>query len=105
MAFGVGSLTGEAAGELSNKFIAGGDYADVRAAVARRDAEALAFHRDDIGFGGRAHDAERDGFGDSDDEESARGVGDFRELLFGEEVEDREDRGEILGFGHMGRSS
>ena len=90
MAFGVGSLAGEAAGKLADEFVACGDYAHVWAAVTRRDSEALAFHRDDIGFGGRPDDAERNGFGDSDDEQRARRVCDFRKrrdiLDYAEEI-------------------
>ena len=65
VAGGVGGLSGEAPGHLAHEFFARGDHAHVRAAVAGRDAERLAFHRDDVCFGGRANDAERNGFGDA----------------------------------------
>ena len=52
IAGGVGGLSGEAAGHLADEFFARGDHADVRAAVTGRDAEGLAFHGDDVRFGG-----------------------------------------------------
>ena len=88
-AFGVEGLAGEAAGKLADEFVARGDHADVRTAVTGRYAEALTFHRHDIGFGGRLHDAERDGFGDAVDEQRAAGVGDFGE--FGNFFDDAEE--------------
>ncbi len=44
---------------LPNEFFARCDYPDVRAAITRRNAKGLSFHRDDIRLHGRAHDAER----------------------------------------------
>ena len=72
IACGVRGLSGEAAGHLAHEFFACGDHADVRAAVTGRNAEGLAFHGDNVGFRGRANDAERNGFGDGGDEQSAR---------------------------------
>ena len=68
----------EAAGHLAEELFLAGDDAAVGAAVAEGDAEALRFQRDDVGLGGRADDAERDGLGDGDDEERALCVGDVR---------------------------
>ena len=67
----VGGLSGEAAGHLPDKFVARGDDADVRPAVAWRQTEALAFHRDDVGFGGRLHHSQRNAFGDRNDQQRA----------------------------------
>ena len=77
IACGVRGLSGEAAGHLSHEFFARGDHADVGAAVTGRNAEGLAFHGDDVGLRGRADDAERNGFGDGRDEQSARAVRGF----------------------------
>ena len=62
-------------------FFAGGDDAGVGAAVAGGDGETLQLAGDDIGIGGRLQDAERDGFGEDDDEEGAAAVGDLRRRL------------------------
>src|SRR5579864_8340677 len=59
----VSSLAGEAAWQLADVFLACGDNPGVWTAKARRDSEALRFERDDVGFGGRTHSAERDAFG------------------------------------------
>src|SRR5580698_6363883 len=76
---GVCGLSGEAAWHLAHEFLARGDYADVRAAVTRWNAEGLAFHGNDVRFCGRANNAERNRFGDRGDEQSARSVRDFSE--------------------------
>ena len=98
---GVGGLSGEAAGHLAHEFFARGDDADVRAAVARRNAERLAFHGDDVGLRGRANDAERNGFGDGRDEQSARSVRGFGErgqfFQHAEEVRRLHDHGRGAG--------
>src|SRR5580698_5934189 len=70
-AFGVRRLSGEASGHLADKFVARGDHANERSAVARRNAECLAFHRDDVGFGGQLNESEPDGFGDRGVEQRA----------------------------------
>ncbi len=85
----VDGLAGEAAGHLAENFSLGGDDAAVRAAVAERDAEGLRFHGDDVGFRGRLHDAERDGFGDGDDQQRAFFVHDLGD---GGDVFDRRRR-------------
>ena len=74
LAVAVGGLSGEASGDLADELFAGGDDSGVGTAVAERHAEGLRFQRDDIGFGGRAHDAERDRLGDGDDQQRALGV-------------------------------
>src|SRR5258708_26667025 len=51
-AFEVCSLAGQASRHLADKFFTGGNYTDKRAAIARRETEALTFHRDDVSFGG-----------------------------------------------------
>ena len=65
----VNGLAGEAAGHLANVFLARGDHANERSAVARSQAETLALHRDDVRLGGRTHRAQRDSFGDSHDQQ------------------------------------
>src|SRR5260370_15846375 len=51
-AFEVCSLAGQASRHLADKFFTGGNYTDKRAAIARRETQALIFHRDDVSFGG-----------------------------------------------------
>ncbi len=46
----VASLAGQAPGHLADQFLTGSNYADKRAAIARRQAKALAFHCYDVGF-------------------------------------------------------
>src|ERR1700682_3473236 len=62
----VGSLTGKAAGHLTDKFFARGNHADERAPVARRQTKALAFERDNVCFDWRTDNAERNAFRDRD---------------------------------------
>src|SRR5277367_7196621 len=63
-AFGIGGLARETAGHLPHEFIAGGDDACEWATITWREAEALRFHGDDVGFGGRMQQAELDTFRD-----------------------------------------
>jgi hypothetical protein len=82
----------------------------VRAAVAGRDAQGLAFHGDDVGFGWRADDAQRNGFGDGIDQERAAGVRGFRQgrkiFEHAEEVRrlDHDRRGPRKLFGRQRRA-
>ena len=59
MAFRITGLACEAAGHLADKFVARGDDANEWAAVARWNAECLAFHRDDVRIRRRLYDTER----------------------------------------------
>ena len=74
LAVAVGGLSDETAGNLADELFAGGDDSGIGAAVAERNAEGLGFQGDDIGLRGRAHDAERERFGDGDDQQRALGV-------------------------------
>src|SRR5579859_3810061 len=61
-AFGVDGLACEASRHLPDELIARSKHADKWTAITRRQAEALAFHRDDVGFCRRLHESERDAF-------------------------------------------
>ena len=67
----VGGLASEPARHLADKLFACRDDAHERSAVARRDTEGLTFEGHDVGFGGRANDAERNSFGDGRDEQGS----------------------------------
>ena len=98
--FCIEGLTREPARELPNKFIARGDHAHVRPAITRRHAKTLTFHGDDVGFGRRLHNSERNCFRDSVHQKSAAGMGHFGERRnFFEHSEEiwrlNDDRGDV----------
>ena len=66
-AFGIGGLTCKTARHLPDELISRRNNAGEGPAVARCKAEALGFHGNDVGFGRRAHQAERNTFGDGGD--------------------------------------
>ncbi len=67
-------LSRKTPGHLPHEFLARRDHADERAAVTRRQAKALAFHRHDVRFGRWPHEAERNTLRDRHHEERARRV-------------------------------
>ena len=71
LAVAVVSLADEAAGHLPHKLVARGHHAAVGAAKSERHAERLRFHADDIGLDGRLYDAQRNRFGDGDNQQRA----------------------------------
>ncbi len=75
VAVAVDGLAGKASGHLTQILFLDRDDPAERAAIAERDAEGLCFHGDDIGIDRRRNHAERNGFGDGDDEQSALGMG------------------------------
>ena len=94
LAVAVAGFADQAAGHLANELVARGDHAAVRAAVSQRHAERLRFHADDVGFGRRLHDAERNRFGDGDDQQRAflvHDVGDRGDVFDGAEEVGRLD--------------
>src|SRR6185312_8125209 len=62
-------------GEAAQELLAAGDDAGIGAAKAHRDAEALQFHGDNVGGGGRRQQAERHRLGDDRHQQRALGVG------------------------------
>ncbi len=76
LAVGVHGLADQAARHLAHELFLACDDTAVRPAVADGDAEGLRLQRDDVCLGGRADDAQRDGFGDGDEQQRALGVGD-----------------------------
>ena len=75
----VGRLSREPPRHLPHEFVARGNHSDVRAAIARRHAEALPFHRDNVRFRRRPHDAKRHPSVIASDQQRARRVRQFRE--------------------------
>src|SRR4029077_3211161 len=70
-AFEVGGLASESSRHWGDKPLTGSDHADKRAAIAGRQAKALPFHRNDVGFRGRPQSSQRNPFGNSDDQQRA----------------------------------
>src|SRR5580704_7468875 len=73
---GVDGLAREAAGHLADEFVARSEHADKWTTITRRQTEALAFHRDDVGLGGRLHETKRDTFRNRRDKQRTRSVND-----------------------------
>src|SRR6185437_9384188 len=67
----IGGFARKPSGHSAHELVARGNYADVRTAVTRRDAETLRFERDDVSFFRRFDDAESQRLSDASDEERA----------------------------------
>ena len=75
----VDRLPGEPARHLAHELFLGRDDAAERAAIAERHAERLRLHGDDVGLDRRPHDAERNRFGNRNNQQRALGVRDLRD--------------------------
>ncbi len=77
LAVDVLGLADQAAGHLAQELLLAGDDAAIRSAKTNRHAKALGFQRDNIGLSRRLDDAQRDGFGNGDDQQGTLAVNDL----------------------------